>query len=68
MTRSRCILPKSLAVLLSLGLLGLSPASALGDFPCDGDPNAQSCADWSKDPDAQGSISATAECVPGELH
>lgn len=53
-------------VSLATALLAASSAvHAIGDFPCSGSTDSQSCAAWSVDPNAQGTISATAVCQPG---
>lgn len=53
-------------VSLATALLAASKAvHAIGDFPCSGSTDSQSCAAWSVDPNAQGTISATAVCQPG---
>ncbi|ORY90684.1 hypothetical protein BCR35DRAFT_349630 [Leucosporidium creatinivorum] len=61
-------MPQSLLLLLSAVLLAASPALAIGDFPCDGSTDAQSCAAWSVDANAQGTISSTAECFPDPIN
>jgi len=52
-----------------LALLALAPSSvfAIGDFPCAGSSDAQSCLAWSTDGEAQGEISADAVCQPGKF-
>lgn len=57
--------PNSLVLLFSALLLS-SSAVAIGDYLCVG-PGSQSCLAWSQDPLAQGTISATAVCQPGEF-
>jgi len=53
----------------ALAALSLAPTAvhAIGDFPCAGSSDSQSCADWSTDANAQGTISADAECVPDPI-
>ncbi|GAA6006243.1 hypothetical protein JCM10207_000574 [Rhodosporidiobolus poonsookiae] len=41
---------------------------AIGDFPCSGSTDSQSCSAWSTDADAQGDISATAVCQPDPIN
>ncbi|KAK4052111.1 hypothetical protein OIV83_002405 [Microbotryomycetes sp. JL201] len=41
---------------------------AIGDFPCDGDAPSQTCAEWSVNDKAQGTISATAVCMPDPIN
>ncbi|GAA5868275.1 hypothetical protein JCM8547_002302 [Rhodosporidiobolus lusitaniae] len=41
---------------------------AIGDFPCSGSTDSQSCAAWAVDPDAQGEISASAVCQPDPIN
>lgn len=52
-----------------LALLAVAPSSvfAIGDFPCAGSTDSQSCLAWSTDGAAQGEISANAVCQPGML-
>lgn len=57
-------LPLGLTTLLVSSLLA-GTASAIGDFACKG-ANSQSCLLWSTDTQAQGPISASAICQPGE--
>ncbi|GAA6042644.1 hypothetical protein JCM8097_008264 [Rhodosporidiobolus ruineniae] len=45
-----------------------SSVSAIGDFPCSGSTDSQSCSAWSTDADAQGVISATAVCQPDPIN
>lgn len=50
---------------LALCLLTASSALAIGDFPCAGSADSQSCLLWSTDPQAQGVILASAACTVG---
>lgn len=61
------MLPSSLSLLLSAVLLSTS-VYALGDFPCAGETDSQSCGAWSIDVQRQGNISSTAVCQPDPLH
>ncbi|GAA5997992.1 uncharacterized protein JCM10292_002248 [Rhodotorula paludigena] len=54
--------------LAALILAASSTVTAIGDFPCSGSSDSQSCAAWSTDPDAQGEISATAVCQPDPIN
>lgn len=59
-------IPRSLVLVLSL--LAILPSTlALGDFPCSGSSNSQSCLLWSTDPGAQGKINPNASCTPGKF-
>lgn len=54
--------------LSALALLAVSPSVlAIGDFPCAGSTDSQSCSAWSTDGEAQGEISADAVCQPGKF-
>lgn len=57
-------IPRSLVLVLSV-LSILPTALAIGDFPCSGSSNSQSCLLWSTDPGAQGKINPNASCTPG---
>ncbi|GAA5973385.1 hypothetical protein JCM11641_003104 [Rhodosporidiobolus odoratus] len=52
------------AVLLSSAAV----VGAIGDFPCSGSTDSQSCSAWSTDPDAQGEISSSAVCQPDPIN
>ncbi|BGP18964.1 hypothetical protein JCM10213_004205 [Rhodosporidiobolus nylandii] len=54
--------------LLATLLAGAVAVQAIGDFPCAGSADAQSCSAWSTDPDAQGEISASAVCQPDPIN
>ncbi|GAA6048211.1 hypothetical protein JCM3770_003713 [Rhodotorula araucariae] len=57
--------------ILSLATVFLAASSAvhaLGDFPCSGSTDSQSCAAWAVDADAQGEISADAICQPDPVN
>ncbi|GAA6064127.1 hypothetical protein JCM10212_006766 [Sporobolomyces blumeae] len=59
------------ALLVSaLALFASAPSSvvAIGDFPCSGSTDSQSCSAWSVDSEAQGEISATAVCQPDPIN
>ncbi|GAA5916232.1 hypothetical protein JCM6882_001116 [Rhodosporidiobolus microsporus] len=49
-------------------LAAASAVNAIGDFPCAGSADSQSCSAWSTDPDAQGEIAATAVCQPDPIN
>ncbi|GAA5826332.1 hypothetical protein JCM5353_003796 [Sporobolomyces roseus] len=53
-----------------LALLAVAPSSvfAIGDFPCAGSTDSQSCLAWSTDGEAQGEISANAVCQPDPIN
>ena len=52
--------------IVSILLAASTAVHAIGDFPCSGTTDSQSCAAWSTDKDAQGVISPDAVCQPGE--
>lgn len=52
--------------IVSLLLVASTAVNAIGDFPCTGTTDSQSCEAWSTDKDAQGVIAADAVCQPGE--
>ncbi|KAI5474281.1 priA protein [Pseudohyphozyma bogoriensis] len=61
------MLPGSLTVVLATFLLAGS-SSAIGDFPCSGSTDSQSCALWSTSADRQFDISANATCTPDPIN
>lgn len=52
--------------IVSILLAASTAVHAIGDFPCSGTTDSQSCAAWSTDKDAQGVISPDAVCQPGK--
>ncbi|KAL8279943.1 hypothetical protein RQP46_007793 [Phenoliferia psychrophenolica] len=64
---TRTALPFTLSALVAALLLATS-SSAIGDFPCLGSADSQSCLKWSTDSMAQGAISANATCNPDPIN
>ncbi|KAM0751239.1 hypothetical protein T439DRAFT_325386 [Meredithblackwellia eburnea MCA 4105] len=60
-------LPSSSLILLAATLLAIQ-VQAIGDFPCSGSSDSQTCAQWSTDTQAQGVIAATAVCQPDPIN
>ncbi|GAA5956463.1 hypothetical protein JCM21900_005339 [Sporobolomyces salmonicolor] len=61
-------IPRSAALLVGALLVAAPAVLAIGDFPCAGSSDAQSCSAWSTDADAQGQISASAVCQPDPVN
>ncbi|KAG0665431.1 hypothetical protein C6P46_006878 [Rhodotorula mucilaginosa] len=54
--------------IVSVLLAASTAVHAIGDFPCIGTTDSQSCAAWSTDKDAQGVISPDAVCQPDPVY
>ncbi|GAA5870837.1 hypothetical protein JCM16303_001601 [Sporobolomyces ruberrimus] len=67
--RTRSSTPRVNLLLSALALFAVAPSAlAIGDFPCAGSTDSQSCAAWSTDAEAQGEISASAVCQPDPIN
>lgn len=63
---TRTTMSNRILSIVSVLLAASTAVHAIGDFPCIGTTDSQSCAAWSTDKDAQGVISPDAVCQPGK--